>query len=112
MLSARCVALDQMTSPTGRLPKGRSPPPGSHCFKGMPMSVIQQRSILLASAFAATSLRAGRSVAQTAPGPFTLPPLPYAPNANEPFIDAMTMSLHHDKHHAAYVTNLNEALKD
>jgi len=43
-------------------------------------------------------------------GPFTLPPLPYAPNALEPFIDAETMSLHHDKHHAAYVNNLNKAI--
>ena len=45
-------------------------------------------------------------------GPFTLPPLPYANNANEPHIDAATMELHHDKHHAAYVNNLNNALKD
>ena len=44
--------------------------------------------------------------------PFTLPPLPYAPEANEPHIDAQTMGLHHDRHHAAYVTNLNNALKD
>lgn len=41
----------------------------------------------------------------------TLPPLPYAPAALEPFIDATTMSIHHDKHHQAYVTKLNEALK-
>jgi Fe-Mn family superoxide dismutase len=44
--------------------------------------------------------------------PFTLPPLPYAANANEPHIDAQTMELHHDKHHAAYVANLNAAVKD
>jgi len=43
-------------------------------------------------------------------GPFTLPPLPYAVDALEPHIDAMTMGIHHDKHHAAYVTNLNKAL--
>jgi Fe-Mn family superoxide dismutase len=43
-------------------------------------------------------------------GPFTLPPLPYAPNALEPYIDAETMTLHHDKHHAAYVNNLNKAI--
>lgn len=42
---------------------------------------------------------------------FTLPPLGYAYNALEPYIDARTMQLHHDKHHAAYVKNLNEALK-
>ncbi len=44
--------------------------------------------------------------------PYELPPLPYANNALEPHIDAKTMEIHHDKHHAAYVTNLNNALKD
>src|SRR5215468_5360309 len=43
--------------------------------------------------------------------PFTLPPLPYAPEALEPHIDKITMEIHHDKHHAAYVTNLNKALE-
>lgn len=41
---------------------------------------------------------------------FTLPPLPYAYNALEPYIDEETMRLHHDKHHATYVNNLNKAL--
>lgn len=41
---------------------------------------------------------------------FTLPPLPYAPNALEPHIDAQTMQIHHGKHHQAYVDNLNKAL--
>jgi len=45
-------------------------------------------------------------------GPHTLPPLPYAAAANEPFIDAQTMQIHHDLHHQAYVTGLNNALKD
>ena len=44
--------------------------------------------------------------------PFTLPPLPYAYDALEPHIDAQTMQLHHDKHHAAYIANLNKALTD
>ena len=44
--------------------------------------------------------------------PFTLPPLGYAPAAVEPAVDAATMSLHHDRHHAAYVNTLNTALKD
>lgn len=39
-----------------------------------------------------------------------LPPLPYANNALEPYIDEATMSIHHDRHHNAYVTNLNAAL--
>ena len=43
--------------------------------------------------------------------PFTLPPLPYAPESLEPHIDKMTMEIHHGKHHAAYVTNLNKALE-
>ncbi len=42
---------------------------------------------------------------------FTLPPLPYAYDALEPFIDTLTMQIHHDKHHAAYVNNLNGALE-
>src|SRR5580693_9436081 len=42
---------------------------------------------------------------------FTVPPLPYAFDALEPYIDAKTMEIHHDKHHGAYVTNLNKALE-
>jgi Fe-Mn family superoxide dismutase len=41
---------------------------------------------------------------------YELPPLPYAKNALEPNIDAQTMEIHHDKHHAAYVTNVNKAI--
>ncbi|MFC4233431.1 superoxide dismutase [Parasediminibacterium paludis] len=41
---------------------------------------------------------------------FTLAPLPYAYDALEPYIDAQTMTIHHDKHHQAYVTNLNNAI--
>jgi superoxide dismutase, Fe-Mn family len=43
--------------------------------------------------------------------PFTLPQLPYAPEALEPHIDAATMKVHHGGHHNAYVTNLNKALE-
>jgi Fe-Mn family superoxide dismutase len=43
--------------------------------------------------------------------PHTLPPLPYAPDALEPHIDAQTMQIHQGKHHQAYVTNLNAALE-
>src|SRR5579859_3071581 len=42
--------------------------------------------------------------------PFTVPPLPYPNNALEPHIDAMTMEIHHDRHHKAYVDNLNKAI--
>jgi Fe-Mn family superoxide dismutase len=41
---------------------------------------------------------------------FTLDPLPYANDALEPHIDAQTMEIHHDRHHQAYVTNLNNAI--
>ncbi|MGH2515840.1 MAG: superoxide dismutase, partial [Ktedonobacterales bacterium] len=42
---------------------------------------------------------------------FEVPALPYDYNALEPYIDEQTMHLHHDKHHQAYVTNLNNALQ-
>ena len=42
---------------------------------------------------------------------FSLPALPYAPDALEPHIDKATMEIHHGKHHNAYVTNLNKALE-
>jgi superoxide dismutase, Fe-Mn family len=41
---------------------------------------------------------------------FTVPPLPYPPEALEPYIDKLTMEIHHDRHHKAYVDNLNAAL--
>lgn len=55
---------------------------------------------------------AATAIAQAsgATGPFTLPPLPYAYDALEPHIDKMTMQIHHDRHHAAYVNNLNAAI--
>jgi Fe-Mn family superoxide dismutase len=55
----------------------------------------------------------GCARAQTPPaptGPYKLPPLGYAFDALEPYIDARTMEIHHDKHHAAYVNNLNAAV--
>jgi len=42
---------------------------------------------------------------------FTLPPLPYPFDALEPYLDAKTMEIHHDKHHGAYVSNVNKALE-
>src|SRR2546423_4809425 len=43
---------------------------------------------------------------------YELPPLPYDYSALEPYVDTQTMQLHHDKHHAAYVTNVNAALQN
>jgi Fe-Mn family superoxide dismutase len=43
---------------------------------------------------------------------FELPALPYPHDALEPHIDKMTMEIHHGKHHGAYTTNLNNAIKD
>jgi len=76
------------------------------------------KTTALASAALATLPAALAQTNATAPaagvtsGPFTLPPLPYATDALEPFIDARTMEIHHDKHHAAYVTNLNKAVAE
>src|SRR6266446_9010266 len=42
---------------------------------------------------------------------YEVPPLPYDYSALEPYIDTQTMQLHHDKHHAAYVNNLNAAIQ-
>jgi Fe-Mn family superoxide dismutase len=54
---------------------------------------------------------APKAAAPAAPtGPFKLPPLPYAFDALEPHIDAKTMEIHHDRHHKAYVDNLNKAV--
>ena len=51
------------------------------------------------------------SLATPAWAQFSLPPLPYAPEALEPAIDASTMTIHHDRHHGAYVANLNGQIK-
>ena len=53
------------------------------------------------------------TLAQAAPAwaQFSLPPLPYAPEALEPAIDATTMTIHHDRHHGTYVANLNGQIK-
>ena len=64
---------------------------------------------LCAGAAALPSLHA--QAASAAPNsPFKVPPLPYDFDALEPSIDARTMEIHHDKHHAAYVANLNKAI--
>jgi len=66
----------------------------------------------LPALMAAAALRPARAQAPAPGGPHTLPPLPYAAGANEPHIDAQTMEIHHGRHHQAYVTGLNNALRD
>jgi Fe-Mn family superoxide dismutase len=77
------------------------------------MTMLNRRGMLLGAAglLAATTTRRP-AYAQAPAGPFTLPPLGYGKDANERAIDAMTMEIHHDRHHAAYVANLNAAVKD
>lgn len=65
-----------------------------------------------APALGAGPLRPDQLGWDAAKGEYVLPPLPYAPEALEPHIDAETMKIHHGKHHAAYVAGLNKALKE
>lgn len=76
------------------------------------MTSLDRRSFLAGSMALTASTVGFGAFAQTQPGPFTLPALGYAPASLEPHIDARTMEIHHGKHHAAYVNNLNNALKD
>lgn len=73
------------------------------------------RKIAHALTFALLASFGSAALASDAPAPtpapaFTLAPLPYAADALEPVIDQATMTIHHDRHHAAYVKNLNEAV--
>lgn len=76
------------------------------------MLTLTRRQMLAGAAAVSVAAPLRVAFAQSADGPYTLPPLSYAANALEPHIDAKTMEIHHGKHHAAYVKNLNAALKD
>ena len=85
-------------------------------------SIIHRRQFVKLGTFAATAALLPRTAtaaaantaaaAAAAPvgAPYVLPGLPYAHDALEPHIDKLTMEIHHGKHHAAYITNLNAAL--
>ena len=77
---------------------------------GTPALVVT--TAVASRAFAEAVDIAGAQAPQATPaaGPFTLPPLGYAVDALEPHIDAQTMTIHHDRHHQTYVTNLNNAV--
>jgi Fe-Mn family superoxide dismutase len=74
--------------------------------------MLNRRKFLASASVAAAAATFPRFAVAQGSGPFTLPPLPYATNVFEPNIDAKTMEIHHDRHHQAYVTNLNAAVKD
>jgi Fe-Mn family superoxide dismutase len=78
------------------------------------MNILSRRGMLAGLAgvgLAGAVFPGGRSAfGQAAEGPFKLEPLPYGYDKNAPHIDAKTMELHHDKHHASYVEKLNQAV--
>lgn len=77
------------------------------------MSLNRRHFLVLLGASAGAFLLDSCASAETSPprtSTIELPPLPYPYDALEPHIDARTMQFHHDKHHAAYVNNLNKAL--
>src|SRR5262245_44251139 len=76
------------------------------------MKMLTRRDMLHRSVAGAAALALAPLVGRAADpqGPFTLPKLPYAFDALEPHIDAKTMEIHHDRHHKAYVDNLNKAV--
>jgi len=81
------------------------------------MNDLDRREFLLAAGAGAAALAVAHLTPLSLladdkkPEGFTLPKLPYAYDALEPHIDAETMMIHHDKHHQAYITNLNKALE-
>ena len=75
-------------------------------------AMVQMSALAGAAIFVPGQLAQAQQAAAAAPpaAPFTLPALPYSYDALEPYFDAETMHLHHDKHHQTYVNNLNAAV--
>jgi Fe-Mn family superoxide dismutase len=73
-------------------------------------SLIDRRNFVKLGTLAASAALLPTTVRAAAAEPYTLPALPYAFDALEPHIDTKTMEIHHGKHHAAYIKNLNTAL--
>jgi Fe-Mn family superoxide dismutase len=84
-----------------------------HIYKETIMLHVTRRELLKSAGASAAALALGPLTAWAADDKkgFPLPKLPYDYDALEPYIDTETMKIHHDKHHQAYVTNLNNALK-
>jgi len=74
--------------------------------------MFTRRQMIRTAAVSAAAFALPRIASAQPPAGFTLPKLPYDYNALEPSIDAETMTIHHDKHHAGYVKNANDLLKD
>ncbi|MEI6537747.1 MAG: superoxide dismutase [Mn], partial [Verrucomicrobiaceae bacterium] len=74
---------------------------------------MKRRHLLSAggAAIVGSVFNTGNAVAVEGVLGLELPKLPYAPAALEPHIDVLTMTIHHDKHHQAYITKLGDALK-
>ena len=95
-----------------------TPLPRRDALKGLGLAAVS--TLAAASALSAADKTPAKSPSATTPpkeseigfkdGKYVLPPLPYAPDALEPAIDKETMSLHHDKHHLAYVEGANKAV--
>lgn len=95
--------------------------PGIRPYPEKSAVMMTRRQALKTASLAATACAIGTAsqegkaqntppMASATSGPFKLPPLPYASDALEPHIDARTMEIHHNLHHAAYVANLNKAV--
>jgi Fe-Mn family superoxide dismutase len=76
------------------------------------MLEVDRRGFLAGAAAFSTYVLSDRGWPQGTAGPFKLDPRGYPANSLEPHIDAKTMEIHHDRHHAAYVNNLNNIAKD